>query len=266
MTVKNDLPAKPPVLSIDFDGVLHSYVSGWHGARKIVDKPIPGAIEWLQSLVYDQRDPFVPRYKKFDVCIFSSRSRYWGGRRAMKRYLLANGLRHGELEAIRFPLFKPPSFLHIDDRCLRFAGVFPTEERMLQFRPWRMYMHLGATAHATQADFVYPKDGAVIPSLEAQEVIYGKSQPEYNPLRTLVKYHAVTSLKRLAEMRAAQEENSPEKILSRWEPTDEQRRRIAEGADIFLEQMVFGSPLQPVRMMLGSDEDASRIGEAFFDY
>lgn len=33
----NDLTKGKPVLSIDFDGVLHSYRSGWQGARTIAD-------------------------------------------------------------------------------------------------------------------------------------------------------------------------------------------------------------------------------------
>jgi hypothetical protein len=139
----NDLPACAPILSLDFDGVLHSYTSGWHGARNIPDPPVydvetgESSIEWLSSLVYDQRDPFVPRFRDFDVCIFSSRSRYFGGRSAMKRYLLKWGLRPGELEAIRFPLFKPAAFLQLDDRAWQFGGIFPGAAHMKSFRPWR---------------------------------------------------------------------------------------------------------------------------------
>jgi hypothetical protein len=131
MTVK-----RVPVLAIDFDGVLHSYKSGWMGPRNIPDPPVPGAIEWLRSLLFDQRDPFTDRFKDFDVCIFSSRSRYFGAISAMKRWLLQNGLQPGELEAIRFPRLKPPAFLIIDDRCLTFSGNFPSIQQMLQFKSW----------------------------------------------------------------------------------------------------------------------------------
>lgn len=135
--MSNDLPNSWPILSIDFDGVLHSYVSGWNGARKIPDPPVPGAIAWLKSLVWDQRLPFAPRHSGFDVCIFSSRSRYLGGRTAMRRWLRKYGMTAGELEAIRFPLWKPASFLHIDDRAVRFRGIFPSLPEMASFRPWR---------------------------------------------------------------------------------------------------------------------------------
>lgn len=65
-------------LCIDFDGVLHSYTSGWKGARNIPDPPVPGAMEWLIELIVAD---------DIEVCIYSSRSKQWGGRRAMKRWL-----------------------------------------------------------------------------------------------------------------------------------------------------------------------------------
>jgi hypothetical protein len=134
--MSNDLPKSTPILCVDFDGVIHSYMSGWKGARNIPDPPVSGAIEWLQSLVADQQDAFAPRHLEFDVQIFSSRSRYWGGRSAMKRWLLANGMRRGEVEAIGFPLMKPPAFLLIDDRAWTFTGTFPSVKQMQEFQPW----------------------------------------------------------------------------------------------------------------------------------
>ena len=62
-----------PILCIDFDGVLHSYSSGWKGARNIPDPPVTGAIEWLDSLVEDGEAvcAMAPRFRDFDVCIYT---------------------------------------------------------------------------------------------------------------------------------------------------------------------------------------------------
>ena len=124
------------ILAVDFDGVLHSYTSGWKGPRNIPDPPIPGAIAWLMEMVGtpDRIGPFGGRY---DVRIFSSRSRYWGGRRAMRRWLLKHGLKWEWLEEIKFPLWKPPAFLLLDDRAMCFRGSFPTSGEIESFKPYR---------------------------------------------------------------------------------------------------------------------------------
>ncbi len=137
--MNNNLPKnRPPILCIDFDGVLHSYKSGWLGARNIPDDPVNGAIEWLDSLVEDGESvcAMAPRYRDFDVHIYSSRSRYFGGRRAMKKWLVKWGFPKDKLENLRFPSKKPAAFLQIDDRAFCFKGTFPTVKEMLSFRPW----------------------------------------------------------------------------------------------------------------------------------
>ena len=248
---KNDLPQGAPILSIDFDGVLHSYVSGWKGPRNISDPPVPGAIDWLSSLVWDQRDPFAPRYKDFDVQIFSSRSRYWGGRGAMKKWLLEWGLRPGELEAIRFPLFKPPSYLHIDDRAIQFRGIYPMTSEMRTFVPWRWNRRLPPSAHV-ELSWLDPC-AHILPGLEQQEVTYAKTQPQYNPLATLRSQLVLP--RRLGEPRRS----VPHRALSRWRPTVWQRELIASGKDIFLELMTFGHPLQPIRMYVADETNRAEI-------
>lgn len=133
---------KKPILCVDFDGVLHSYSSGWKGPQVIPDPPVPGAIDWLRSLLTDAdcRCAMAPRFNDFDVCIFSARRRYLGGCRAMKKWLGEQFEEAGHyrqlVELIRFPLFKPPAFLYIDDRAITFTGTFPTVEEMKSFRPW----------------------------------------------------------------------------------------------------------------------------------
>jgi len=117
---------------VDFDGVIHSYTSGWKGARVIPDPPVEGAIEWLSRLV-----------QKFEVCIYSSRSRQWGGRRAMRAWLFKHsdmlwfeGPGFCGIEDVKFPTKKPAAHLTIDDRCICFGGMFPSLSTIDEFVPW----------------------------------------------------------------------------------------------------------------------------------
>lgn len=140
-----------PVLSIDFDGVLHSYASGWKGAHIIPDPPVPGAIDALLGYLE----------AGFDVAIFSSRSKSLRGRWAMKAWLskaIADHWEKGgrariydtEVECwgdaagiyrkFLWPWFKPAALMTIDDRALTFNGNWsdvayaPNSIRM--FKPW----------------------------------------------------------------------------------------------------------------------------------
>ena len=159
-----------PILCLDFDGVLHSYRSGWQGPRTIPDPPVHGAIEFLAEAVH-----------LFEVHIFSSRSKFWGGRKAMykwivmyatdrfrylpsqthfsrlrhflfdyhgvtpgemagfsdkKRFQLSQEAARGLAGMIMFPLFKPPAMVTLDDRAITFDGTFPGARSLLSFKPW----------------------------------------------------------------------------------------------------------------------------------
>lgn len=122
-----------PILCLDFDGVLHSYSSGWKGADVIPDPPVPGAIAFLREAV-----------KHFRVAIFSSRSNQPGGIEAMCRWLGYHVLdqRLSDQEelawagAIEWPTEKPPALVTIDDRALTFDGTWPDIAVLLAFKPW----------------------------------------------------------------------------------------------------------------------------------
>lgn len=126
-----------PILCLDFDGVIHSYTSGWQGAGRCDDPPVPGTAQYLYQATKD-----------FRVMIYSSRSRSLTGRRAMKRYMrrhFATPLtfspdhRHDFLyEEIEFPWFKPSAFITIDDRALTFTGRWEDFDpaTLKAFRPW----------------------------------------------------------------------------------------------------------------------------------
>lgn len=128
-----------PILCIDFDGVLHSYSSGWKGAHFIPDPPVPGAMAFLIEAV-----------SQFDVCIFSSRSHQEGGLAAMKSWVdywldvefgwdkgsdivaLANSVRNN----VTYPLEKPAAMVTLDDRAITFTGEWPSMETLKAFKPW----------------------------------------------------------------------------------------------------------------------------------
>lgn len=128
-----------PILVLDFDGVLHSYVSGWKGAHFCPDPPVPGAMAFLVEAV-----------KHFDVAILSSRSHQDGGIRAMQSWVdywldkeygwdkgpgavaEANAVRN----SVAYPKEKPAAFVTLDDRAITFTGEWPGMEALLAFKPW----------------------------------------------------------------------------------------------------------------------------------
>ena len=121
------------IILVDFDGVLHSYSSGWQGVDVIPDPPVKGALTWLRGLL---------KSKKFEVTIYSARSKDPSGRKAMARWLEhwweIEGLSREDLWPLQYPSQKPAAFLTIDDRCIQFQGpgTFPTIDEIDGFKPW----------------------------------------------------------------------------------------------------------------------------------
>lgn len=146
-----------PIICIDFDGVLHSYKSGWRGATIIPDKPNDGAINFLLDAV-----------QYYDVHIISSRAHRDGGINAMKLWLTlciakhlnaqctqmicSDGTVHQKpasctmmtekraeeiVEQLTFPTYKPQAVLTLDDRAICFDGTFPSISEIANFKPWR---------------------------------------------------------------------------------------------------------------------------------
>jgi hypothetical protein len=126
-----------PILCVDFDGVVHSYTSGWKGASVIPDAPVPGALRWLW-----QATDF------FDVQIYSSRSKEESGLRAMRRWMQIHAtdeLGHDHPMSNEHPAYpisftheKPAAFLTIDDRAICFDGDWErlSPRKLLDFKPW----------------------------------------------------------------------------------------------------------------------------------
>ena len=69
----------------------------------------------------------------------------------------------------------------------------------------------------------------VVPGYEEHEIVFGKDQPEYQPLPTL-----------------GFNEDGQVGVISRWRFTWRERLRVLFGADVFLYVKTFGAKLQPV--------------------
>jgi len=122
-----------PILCLDFDGVIHSYSSGWKGARSIPDPPTDGALAFMAEALVDG----------WDVVIHSSRARYWGGISAMRAWLKehAGNMYYDSpagsgLERVRFTRWKPSALITLDDRAITFRGQWPALQSLRNFRPW----------------------------------------------------------------------------------------------------------------------------------
>ena len=117
-----------PILCLDFDGVCHSYTSGWKGAASIPDPPVEGMWEFLQSAM-----------EVFEVHIFSSRTHQDGGKDAMFQWFLkwaTTDSQQGLATMLIFPKEKPPAHVTLDDRGILFTGEWPTIESLRIFKPW----------------------------------------------------------------------------------------------------------------------------------
>lgn len=147
-----------PILCLDFDGVLHSYSSGWKGAAIIPDAPTPGMVKFLDHAI-----------ENFDVQIFSSRSHQPGGIDAMKAWLWDAITHHFDCpfagdprgleralqvrDALSFPTEKPPAMVTIDDRALCFTGNWNDfdPQRLLEFKPWNKSQLHGSTVSVSRS-------------------------------------------------------------------------------------------------------------------
>jgi ribosomal protein S27AE len=112
-----------PILVLDFDGVLHSYVSGWRGADVIPDPPVPGAQEFCEKAL-----------DRFRVLIVSSRCNQPGGTLAITNWLTEHKFPMGI--GVSVDGSKPAARVTLDDRALTFEGRWPSIEALVNFKPW----------------------------------------------------------------------------------------------------------------------------------
>lgn len=106
----------------DFDGVIHSYTSGWKGESVIPDPPVPGIKEAINEI----------RAAGYEVVVVSTRCASVQGHGAVRAWLLDNGI---QVDAVKME--KPPAIAYIDDRAICFDGN--SEEllnKISSFEPW----------------------------------------------------------------------------------------------------------------------------------
>ncbi len=123
-----------PILCLDFDGVCHSYTSGWKGADVIPDLPVEELFEFI-----------LEADKRFSIHIYSTRSHEENGIEAMKGWFnkhfmvwaLVNSYSGPTVKSMLvFPTKKPPAFVSLDDRVLTFTGEWPDVDALINFKPW----------------------------------------------------------------------------------------------------------------------------------
>lgn len=108
----------------DFDGVIHSYTSGWQGEDNIPDPPVQGIREALKE-IHDAG---------YEVMVVSTRCATIGGHGAIEAWLYDNGLREYIDKVCKE---KPPAIAYIDDRAICFDGHPETLLKKIQnFQPW----------------------------------------------------------------------------------------------------------------------------------
>lgn len=110
-----------PNVVLDFDGVIHSYVSGWQGVDVVPDPPVPLIDEEIKRI----------RAAGYRVVVVSTRCATPEGMGAVRRYLRENGIEVDDVAAE-----KPPAKVYVDDRALLFDGnPKGLLEKIQQFRP-----------------------------------------------------------------------------------------------------------------------------------
>jgi len=111
-------------ISLDFDGVIHSYTNGWTGETP-EDSPVSGSLDFVKELID----------MGYEVVVHSARAQTKGGKEGIRKWLNEH-----KFPDIEVSLEKPHAELYVDDRGFRFEGKF---EKVLNFingksslKPW----------------------------------------------------------------------------------------------------------------------------------
>ena len=106
----------------DFDGVIHSYISGWQGIDVIPDPPVIGIREAIAHI----------RNAGYEVVVVSTRCQSVEGIKAIWTWLGLNNI-----EVDKVVETKPPAIVYIDDRAICFDGnACSLLDKINSFKPW----------------------------------------------------------------------------------------------------------------------------------
>lgn len=107
---------------LDFDGVIHSYTSGWQGVDVIPDSPVAGIKEAIQDI-----------RKYYKVVVVSTRCFQEGGLEAVRAWLDKHDIVVDEVLD-----HKPPAIVYVDDRALTFDGnAKDLLNKIKNFKTWQ---------------------------------------------------------------------------------------------------------------------------------
>ena len=106
----------------DFDGVIHSYTSGWKGCENIPDPPVDGIKEVIDDI----------RKSGFEAVIVSTRCANEEGVSAIHSWL-----NKYEITVDNVCKEKPPAICYVDDRAIQFDGKAEgLVDKIKQFKSW----------------------------------------------------------------------------------------------------------------------------------
>ncbi len=105
-----------PTIAIDFDGVLHSYASGWTGEWP-EDPPNLGAAAFVESLIEEG----------YRVVVHTARANREEGIR-----MVAAWLREWRFPPLEVTAMKPRALAYVDDRAVRHQDDFAETRQRLE--------------------------------------------------------------------------------------------------------------------------------------
>ena len=209
----------------DFDGVIHSYTSGWIGDTAIPDPPFPG----IREAIVDIR-------KKYRVVVVSTRCASEEGKAAIKEWLAKYDIVVDDITKE-----KPPAVVYIDDRAICFDGHADLlAARIEAFQPFYSAKHAGFLTFE-DAQKWYDAYHRVKHELERERMYHRETE------KLADKYFAECKhLQRMLEAAIAGQETL-QKEISKWvKECEELQERLIEyeGMD-FGQDMGMQAPAQP---------------------